>query len=89
MWLMSSRRRVLQAMGNPGERNDNTAFGEDMQRGYHQTAVFLSADYDLIPKGYLPRQPAPVGARYTISRTGRSTSPLLVTLTDVPNGSVF
>ena len=34
----------------PGERSDNTAFGEDIQRGYKQTAFFLSADYDLIPK---------------------------------------
>lgn len=31
-------------------RNDNTAFGEDLQRSYKQTAVFASVDYDLIPK---------------------------------------
>ena len=35
---------------NPGERNDNTAFGEDAQRGYQQTAVFVSVDFDMIPK---------------------------------------
>jgi outer membrane receptor protein involved in Fe transport len=35
---------------DPGVRNDNTAFGEDAQRGYKQTALFASADYDLIPK---------------------------------------
>lgn len=34
----------------PGERSDATAFGEDIQRGYKQTAFFLSLDYDLIPK---------------------------------------
>lgn len=35
---------------DPNERNDNTAFGEDLERGYKQTAVFTSVDYDLIPK---------------------------------------
>jgi iron complex outermembrane recepter protein len=35
---------------DPGIRNDNTAFGEDAQRGYKQTAFFASIDYDLIPK---------------------------------------
>jgi iron complex outermembrane recepter protein len=30
--------------------NMNTAFGEDVQRGYKQTAVFASIDFDLIPK---------------------------------------
>jgi iron complex outermembrane receptor protein len=30
--------------------NMNTAFGEDAQRGYKQTAVFASLDFDLIPK---------------------------------------
>ncbi len=35
---------------DPGVRNDNTAFGEDAQRGYKQTAFFTSVDYDLIPK---------------------------------------
>ena len=34
---------------DPGIRDDNTAFGEDTQRGYKQTAAFLSADYDIIP----------------------------------------
>ena len=28
----------------------NTAFGEDEQRGYKQTAVFTSIDFDIIPK---------------------------------------
>jgi iron complex outermembrane receptor protein len=35
---------------DPGIRGDSTAFGEDAQRGYKQTAFFLSADYDIIPK---------------------------------------
>ena len=30
--------------------NANTAFGEDVQRGYKQTAFFASVDFDLIPK---------------------------------------
>jgi outer membrane receptor protein involved in Fe transport len=34
----------------PGQRGDSTAFGEDLQRGYKQTALFGSFDYDLIPK---------------------------------------
>ncbi|MEI9989125.1 MAG: TonB-dependent receptor [Rhizomicrobium sp.] len=33
----------------PGIRSDATAFGEDTQRGYDQTAFFASADYDIIP----------------------------------------
>jgi iron complex outermembrane recepter protein len=37
--------------GNPALReNSNTAFGEDVQRGYKQTAFFASGDLDLIPK---------------------------------------
>jgi iron complex outermembrane receptor protein len=35
---------------DPTERNDNVAFGEDLDRGYHQTALFTSLDFDLIPK---------------------------------------
>jgi outer membrane receptor protein involved in Fe transport len=35
---------------DPSVRNDNTAFGEDVHRGYHQIAIFGSADFDLIPK---------------------------------------
>jgi len=30
--------------------NSDTAFGEDVKRGYRQTAVFTSVDVDLIPK---------------------------------------
>jgi len=36
---------------DPGLReNSDTAFGEDTERGYRQTAVFTSVDFDLIPK---------------------------------------
>ena len=35
---------------DPTLRNDNTAFGEDVRRGYSQYALFTSLDYDLIPK---------------------------------------
>ncbi|HMA50996.1 MAG TPA: TonB-dependent receptor [Magnetospirillaceae bacterium] len=34
---------------NPGVRGDNTAFGEDLQRGYSQDAGFASLDIDVIP----------------------------------------
>jgi len=35
----------------PGLRlNSDTAFGEDVERGYRQTAVFASVDFDIIPK---------------------------------------
>jgi outer membrane receptor protein involved in Fe transport len=35
---------------DPTLRNDNTAFGEDIRRGYSQYALFTSVDVDLIPK---------------------------------------
>jgi iron complex outermembrane receptor protein len=36
---------------DPSQRlNTNTAFGEDVERGYNQTAFFASLDVDLIPK---------------------------------------
>jgi outer membrane receptor protein involved in Fe transport len=35
---------------DPGLRGTNTAFGEDVQRGYTQYAFFGSFDYDIIPK---------------------------------------
>jgi iron complex outermembrane receptor protein len=35
----------------PGTRlNSDTAFGEDVSRGYRQTAEFASVDFDIIPK---------------------------------------
>ncbi len=46
---------------NPNTRDvQQTAFGEDVQRGYSQTAFFGSIDYDLIPKVLT----ATVGTRY-------------------------
>jgi iron complex outermembrane receptor protein len=35
---------------DPTLRNDNTAFGEDVRRGYSQYAAFTSIDFDVIPK---------------------------------------
>jgi len=35
---------------NPNVRNSNTAFFDDFQRTLTQTAVYLSVDFDLIPK---------------------------------------
>ncbi len=68
----------------PGIRGDNTAFGEDTQRGYDQTAFFGSVDVDLIPKvltltggtRYYQYKEFEVGSQY-----GTNTSCL-----DVPNG---
>jgi outer membrane receptor protein involved in Fe transport len=37
-------------VSNPGTRNDNVAFFNDVTRGYKQRAFFMSVDYDLIPK---------------------------------------
>ena len=38
------------SVNNPGTRNDNVAFFNDVQRGYRQTAFFNSLDFDIIPK---------------------------------------
>jgi iron complex outermembrane recepter protein len=38
------------AVQDPTVRNDDVAFGEDLERGYKQTAFFTSLDFDLIPK---------------------------------------
>jgi iron complex outermembrane receptor protein len=35
---------------DPSPRGDSTAFGEDIHRGYGQTAFFGSADFDIVPK---------------------------------------
>ena len=45
---------------NPNTRNAGVNFGEDLARGYKQTAFFTSVDYDLIPKTLI----ATVGTRY-------------------------
>ncbi|HTV95177.1 MAG TPA: TonB-dependent receptor plug domain-containing protein [Steroidobacteraceae bacterium] len=38
------------SVNDPSVRNDNTAFFNDVKRGYRQTAFFTSLDFDLIPK---------------------------------------
>lgn len=35
---------------DPNIRNDNTAFFNDVQRGYKQLAFFTSVDFDIVPK---------------------------------------
>jgi iron complex outermembrane recepter protein len=35
---------------NPNTRNDNTAYFNDVHRGYKQLALFTSLDFDIIPK---------------------------------------
>ena len=40
----------VNAVIDPSMRNSMTNFGEDMERGYKQTAFFASIDFDLIPK---------------------------------------
>ena len=35
---------------DPLTRGDNTNFGEDLTRGYKQTAAFASLDFDIVPK---------------------------------------
>ena len=37
-------------VSNPNTRNDNTAFFNDVHRGYKQSALFTSLDFDIIPK---------------------------------------
>ncbi len=36
-------------VNDPGVRGDSVGFGEDTQRGYDQTALYGSVDFDLIP----------------------------------------
>ncbi len=47
--LADVRTAVGSTANQPGVRGDNTAFGEDTQRGYNQTAAFGSIDVDIIP----------------------------------------
>jgi iron complex outermembrane receptor protein len=69
---------------DPTVQNDNTAFGQQVNRGYKQTAVFGSFDFDLIPKvltvtggtRYYRYSEYEVGSKYT--------TPL--SCTNVPNG---
>jgi outer membrane receptor protein involved in Fe transport len=69
---------------DPSVRNDNTAYGEDVHRGYKQVAFFTSIDFDLIPKvltltggtRFYHYTEFELGSKYT---TG-------LACTDVPNG---
>jgi outer membrane receptor protein involved in Fe transport len=69
---------------DPGPQNDNTAFGQQVHRGYKQEALFGSLDFDLIPKvltftagtRYYRYSAYEVGSKYT---TGTN-------CTNVPNG---
>ena len=47
--LPTSRPIRTSTAHDPNIRGDNTAFGEDTQRGYDQTAFFASLDFDIIP----------------------------------------
>jgi iron complex outermembrane receptor protein len=77
----------VQAAIDPTTRNDFTNFGEDLQRGYKQTAVFASGDFDLIPKvltvtggtRYFKYVEQEVGSQY-----GSPTS-----CDNIPNGQCF
>jgi len=71
----------------PGERGDNVAFGEDAQRGYHQTAVFGSVDYDIIPK-VLTITGGTRWYRYTESETG-SVYATGTSCVNLPNGDCY
>ena len=69
---------------DPGLRSSTTAFGEDTQRGYAQTAAFASIDFDIIPNKltitggtrYFNYREFEVGSQY-----GTNSS-----CVDVPNG---
>ena len=77
----------VNAAVDPTTRNDLTNFGEDLDRGYKQTAVFTSIDYDIIPKvltltggtRYFRYTESEVGSQY-----GQPTS-----CDNIPNGQCF
>ena len=82
--LADVRTAVGSTANQPGVRDDNTAFGEDTQRGYNQTAAFGSIDIDIIPHvltitggtRYFNYRESEVGSQYG---TGSG-------CVDVPNG---
>ena len=66
--------------------NTNTAFGEDVERGYKQTAFFGSIDFDIIPKVLT----ATVGTRhyhYDEYEHGSEYYSATSSLLNVPNGT--
>jgi len=74
----------VQAALDPTTRNDNTNFGEDLRRGYKQTAGFASVDFDLIPK-VLTLTGGTRWYRYTEDEVGSQYS-TPVGCTNIPNG---
>jgi outer membrane receptor protein involved in Fe transport len=68
----------------PGIRGDTTAFGEDIQRGYDQAALFGSFDFDIIPH-VLTVTAGTRYYRYTETETG-SVFSSFGGCVDVPNG---
>jgi len=76
-----------QAALDPSTRNDNTNFGEDLRRGYKQTAGFASVDFDLIPK-VLTLTGGTRWYRYTEDEVGSQyTDP--TSCVNIPNGQCF
>ena len=71
-------------VNEPGLRGDNTAFGEDLQRNYDQTAIFASFDYDIIPD-VLTVTAGTRYYRYSESETG-SVYSVFDGCVNVPNG---
>jgi iron complex outermembrane receptor protein len=71
---------------DPTVRNDNVAFGEEVRRGYKQTAAFTSIDFDLIPKVLT----LTAGTRYYHYISGLTGSQYSTSTgsAGVPNGSV-
>jgi outer membrane receptor protein involved in Fe transport len=70
--------------------NSDTAFGEDVRRGYRQSAAFTSVDFDIIPKVLTVTG----GTRYFHydefeqgSEFYTETTPLFKTILDQPNGA--
>ncbi len=74
----------VQAALDPSTRADNTNFGEDLRRGYKQTAGFASVDFDLIPK-VLTLTGGTRWYRYTEDEVGSQYS-TPVGCTNIPNG---
>jgi len=68
----------------PGARGDDTAFGEDTQRGYDQEAAFGSVDFDILPNLTIT-----LGTRYYQYNEFEKGSEYETTTSclDIPNGA--
>ena len=75
------------ASTDPSERNDNVAYGQDVDRNFTQIAFFGSLDFDLIPKVLT----ATLGTRYYRYAQSMFGSRYLTSTpnVNVPNGSVL